>query len=98
MTEPRAPYTTGQEPPPLTVDTLIDMRNRLMLADKLVYAVHEAVSPGKALVMKESDMYYQYIVFHSQEEAQAVADRAGVPLLHTRDAPHRPLSFWMKAL
>jgi hypothetical protein len=70
-------------------DNIIDARNRLLLSTKLVYAVSEELTPGNVLVMDETDFGFGFAIFHSEEEAQAVAATAGVPLLHVRDAPRK---------
>lgn len=71
------------------LDDVIDARNRLLLKTKLVYAISEEVTEGKALIVKETDFGFEFVIFHSEEDAQTVADRAGVPLLHVRDAPRK---------
>lgn len=71
------------------LDDIIEARDRLVLSTNLVYAVSPEVTAGKALMVKETDFGYGFVIFHSEEEAQAVAASAGVPLLHVRDAPRK---------
>lgn len=79
--------------PELTIDTLIDVRNRLSLTDTLVYAVHESLPPGKALLMEETEYFYGCVLFASEDDARLVAEQTGRTLLHLRDAPMKPMTF-----
>lgn len=87
--------------PPLTFEALSaqmeDFRNRDYLSDKLVYAVHESVTPGKVLMMNESEYGYAVTLFHSEEEAQQIAAAAGLTLVRIQDAPRKPLYFAKRA-
>lgn len=70
--------------------TLQEVCNRLRLIGRIVYAVSDAVPDGKVLHAEETDWYYEYWIFHSEEAAQAVATAVGTTLLHLRDAPMKP--------
>lgn len=54
---------------------------------RIVYAVSDAVTPGKVLVFSETVYCCEYIVFHSEDEARYIASEVDVPLVHLRDVP-----------
>lgn len=80
------------------LDDILDTRNRLFLADKLLYAVSSEVSPGHVLMADESAINYPYVIFHSEDEARVVAEQSGRTLVPIRDSPRKPLSHMLKGL
>jgi hypothetical protein len=70
---------------------LQDARNRALIAGHILYGVSEALTPGKVLCVAETEYHYAYTVFHSDDEARAVSEGVGLPLMHLRDAPRKPL-------
>ncbi len=90
-------YSNAADWTPLTTEKLADLVSDLWRRHSLIYAVSEQVSPGKVLVFKETETNYEYMVFHSEDEAQAVADRFDKRLLHVRDAPSKLLDTLRKA-
>lgn len=81
-----------------SLDDIIDIRNRLYLTDKLVYVVSDQITPGNAIIAKESDMNYEYYLFHSEDEARSVAEQAGLTLLPVRESPRKPLSHMLRSV
>lgn len=75
------------DPDNLTLAVLNETTDRVRLADCLVYAVSEEITTGKVIQVVETDWYYEYFIFHSEDEAQAMAVAAGLKLLHVRNAP-----------
>lgn len=78
--------------PGLTFEGLVRMLDEFRLAHSLIYATQEAVSTGKVFRMAGTDYSHEFFIFHDEAEAQALADRVGLQLLHVRDAPRKPLS------
>lgn len=75
------------DPANLTLAALRETMDRVRLAGRLIYAVSEEITTGKVIQVVETDWYYEFFVFHSEAEAQAMAAAAGLNLLHVRNAP-----------